>query len=167
MRTPERDFVMEKWRRFYIAGDYGDYAMAWQKFAETYPDDVAAWHRAADQNAIASLRAEFQAADRDEQGDNPFEPVHVREVFLDLFGIEMPPMTASIDGGPDGRIPAEHATPEQHREAHARIREYHRRGFKYRDRGVQKWDEARDKMSKEEWTQYTLFEMSKKKTTAQ
>ena len=150
----EREYGQELWRRFYLAGGYGDYYVAWGKFAAAHPDVAIAM---AGGSAIATLRSEFRAADRDEHGDAPpFEPPHLREGFLDLFGIDLPPLTASIDGGIQGRIRAEDATPEQHYEANAQIREYHRRGMAYRDGNLKKWDVVRETVTQKQWRQALL-----------
>jgi len=150
----EREYGQEMWRRFYIADGFGDFDAKWAKFAAAHPDVVAAMHRGA---AVTALRSEFRAADRDEHGDAPpFEPPHLREGFLDLFGVDLPPLTASIDAGTKGRIRAEDASPEQHYEANAHLREYHRRGMAYRDGNVKKWEAVRETVTDKQWKQPLL-----------
>ena len=161
-RPSDFEYCHALWREFYLAGNFGAYAEAWDRFVAAQPMEAAMISRVlAREGAIKRLRKEFEDSDRNEhdsESTNP-APTHLRQQLLKLYGFECPPLALSVDGGPDGRIAREKASFAQHRAHRDHLAEYHRRGYRYQAKQRDDIDAVRPFLSDEQWTQLSLTEL--------
>lgn len=157
------NYWQELWRRHYVADGMGDYDQAWDRFVSKHPEAQDALDRDLKRRSIQGLKKDFRDADRDEgtDGDLPINPPHLRQAFLEVFDLPLPPLSASIEGT-NGRIMREKATLIEHDRANEKQYEYHRRGSAYRNGNREKFKAIRERVTPEQYEQMTLEDLLKK-----